>query len=98
MCFGFSKQQENFLVLKKYYFASIVIVLAVAIMCQAEFQVNTYTDDDQQYPAIAMDSNGNFVVVWRSEGQDGDLAGFTASVLMLLELRLETNFRLIQLL
>ena len=36
-----------------------------------EFQVNTYTTGFQYVPAVAADSNGNFVVVWESEGQDG---------------------------
>jgi hypothetical protein len=40
-----------------------------------EFQVNTYTTAYQIRPAIAMDAAGNFVVVWRSNLQDGDLFG-----------------------
>jgi hypothetical protein len=36
-----------------------------------EFQVNTYTASDQQYPSIAMDEKGNFVITWESYGQDG---------------------------
>jgi hypothetical protein len=40
-----------------------------------EFQVNTYTTGNQDGPAVAMDAAGNFVVVWRSEGQDGDGGG-----------------------
>ncbi len=40
------------------------------------FQVNTYTTGDQDYPAIAMDGAGNFVVVWTSlDGQDGSSTG-----------------------
>jgi hypothetical protein len=41
----------------------------------AEFRVNSYTTDDQYSPAVAMDPDGNFVVVWASYTQDGDLAG-----------------------
>ena len=37
----------------------------------SEFPVNTTTTNDQDRPAIAMDENGNFVVAWRSSGQDG---------------------------
>ena len=37
----------------------------------AEFRVNTYTTLDQSRQAIALDSSGNFVVVWQSAGQDG---------------------------
>jgi len=40
-----------------------------------EFQVNTYTENRQTQPAIAMDDNGNFVIVWTSSGQDGSLGG-----------------------
>lgn len=34
----------------------------------AEFQVNTFTADDQDTPDVAMDSTGSFVVVWESYG------------------------------
>ena len=38
-----------------------------------EFQVNTYTTDDQGLPRVAVDGAGNFVVVWESEyGSLGD--------------------------
>ena len=40
-----------------------------------EFQVNTYTTSYQYNPAVAMDSSGNFVVVWGSDGQDGSGIG-----------------------
>ena len=40
-----------------------------------EFLVNTYTTDDQEHAAIAMDAAGNFVVVWDSYGQDGSEEG-----------------------
>ncbi len=36
-----------------------------------EFQVNTYTTHRQQYPAVAMDADGDFVVVWHSYGGSG---------------------------
>ncbi|VTU01332.1 rhs repeat-associated core domain-containing protein : YD repeat protein OS=Isosphaera pallida (strain ATCC 43644 / DSM 9630 / IS1B) GN=Isop_2419 PE=4 SV=1 [Gemmataceae bacterium] len=45
---------------------------------QSEFKVNTYTAGSQGGPAAAMDAAGNFVVVWTSFGQDGDLAGVYA--------------------
>ncbi len=39
-----------------------------------EFQVNTYTINDQKYPAIA--SNGTtYLVIWQSEHQDGSSEG-----------------------
>jgi hypothetical protein len=37
----------------------------------SEFQVNSYTTGSQFPGAIASDANGNFVVVWDSNGQDG---------------------------
>jgi hypothetical protein len=37
-----------------------------------QFQVNTYTTNDQIRPAITIDSDGDFVVVWDSLGSDGD--------------------------
>ena len=40
-----------------------------------EFQVNTETADAQQFPSVATLSNGNFVVAWESDGQDGDGEG-----------------------
>jgi len=40
-----------------------------------EFQVNTYTLDDQVNAAVDMDGAGNFVVVWQSRGQDGSSDG-----------------------
>jgi hypothetical protein len=43
-----------------------------------EFRVNTYTAGDQAYPAVAMNSSGNFVVAWESSGQDGSGLGLYA--------------------
>jgi hypothetical protein len=40
-----------------------------------EFMVNTFTIGNQSYPAIGIDSAADFVVVWRSNGQDGDSFG-----------------------
>jgi hypothetical protein len=36
-----------------------------------EFQVNSYTTDDQARVAIVTDPAGNFTLVWHSDGQDG---------------------------
>ena len=36
-----------------------------------EFQVNSYTPGTQDRPRVSADAQGNFVVVWRSLGQDG---------------------------
>ncbi len=43
-----------------------------------EFQVNTYTEQDQDAPDVAAGIDGAFVVVWTSYGQDGDRAGIFA--------------------
>jgi hypothetical protein len=40
-----------------------------------EFQVNTYTTAYQYFQSVAMDADGDFVVVWQSFGQDGDHYG-----------------------
>ncbi|MEX2114325.1 MAG: hypothetical protein WD845_14120 [Pirellulales bacterium] len=49
----------------------------------SEFQVNTTETDQQLDPSVAMDADGDFVVVWTSEpflaaGQDGDGDGVYA--------------------
>jgi len=41
----------------------------------SEFQVNTYTTENQFAPAVAVDGSGNFVVVWESSAQDGSYSG-----------------------
>jgi hypothetical protein len=41
----------------------------------SEFQVNTFTAGNQGIPSVAMDANGNFVVTWISDLQDGDNFG-----------------------
>jgi hypothetical protein len=40
-----------------------------------EFRVNAYTTNTQRRPAVAIDANSNFVVVWESGGQDGSSYG-----------------------
>jgi hypothetical protein len=44
----------------------------------AEFQVNTFTTGNQGSPAVAADADGDFVVVWRSNNQDGSENGVFA--------------------
>ncbi len=41
-----------------------------------EFQVNSYTSSHQENPAVTMDADGDFVVAWRSDYQDGDNSGY----------------------
>ena len=44
----------------------------------SEFRVNTYTTDEQSFPSVATDADGDFVVAWQSEGEDGNLYGIYA--------------------
>src|SRR5262245_42517035 len=43
-----------------------------------EFRANTFTTGDQEYPSVAMDADGDFVIAWHSVGQDGDGRGVFA--------------------
>ncbi len=46
---------------------------AAGVAQGGEIQVNTTTNGNQQYPDIAMDSAGNFVIVWDGQGSgDGN--------------------------
>jgi hypothetical protein len=40
-----------------------------------EFRVNTYTTSNQVYPSVSLDSDGDFVVVWHSNGQNENFYG-----------------------
>ena len=46
-----------------------------------EVLVNTYTTGDQYEPKVAMDDSGIGMVVWTSDGQDGDGAGVFGNLL-----------------
>ncbi len=43
---------------------------SAGIVQGSAFQVNSFTINDQDSAAVAMDASGNFVVVWESDGQD----------------------------
>jgi hypothetical protein len=43
-----------------------------------EFPVNTFTTNGQTIPAVAADADGDFVVAWQSDGQDGSATGIYA--------------------
>jgi hypothetical protein len=44
----------------------------------AQFQINTYTTLDQRSPSLAADADGDFVVVWTSNGSSGsDTSGYS---------------------
>ena len=40
-----------------------------------QFQVNTYTTSRQGYPSVTADADGDFVVVWNSDGSSGTDTG-----------------------
>lgn len=46
-----------------------------------DIQVNTYTNQQQSFPAVAALSNGNVIVVWQSYDQDGSVYGVYGRVL-----------------
>ncbi|MBK7954247.1 MAG: hypothetical protein IPK02_09950 [Candidatus Accumulibacter sp.] len=48
---------------------------AQGVQVGSEFQVNTYTPAAQTEAKLASLADGGFVVVWRSEGQDGSSGG-----------------------
>ncbi len=54
---------------------SLGVLRAQPVRNGPEFQVNTYTTEDQYLPAVAMDGAGNFVVVWTGDRQDGSETG-----------------------
>jgi hypothetical protein len=51
---------------------------AAGVPQASEFKVNSFTDDEQQFPAVAMDNNGGFIVAWQSYGEDGFSEGIFA--------------------
>ncbi len=51
---------------------------AAGVAQGGEIHVNTYTNNEQLAPSVAMDSNGDFVVTWSSKDQDGDNWGVYA--------------------
>lgn len=54
--------------------------------------VNTsFTAGDQTHPDVAMDSDGNAVIVWQSEGQDGDGFGIYSKLYALGETNVGTD-------
>jgi len=57
---------------------SLVTIYLFSFQAGKEFRVNTYYADNQRYPEIAMDKNGNFVITWESWEQDGSWDGVFA--------------------
>ncbi|MGA1980791.1 MAG: hypothetical protein ABSG99_09580 [Sedimentisphaerales bacterium] len=61
--------------MKRTLVSYLVITSIFASAPGTDFQVNTRTSNNQTDADIAMDANGNFVVVWTSYGQDGSSNG-----------------------
>mmetsp|Transcript_61317 Transcript_61317/g.70277 ORF Transcript_61317/g.70277 Transcript_61317/m.70277 type:complete len:843 (+) Transcript_61317:32-2560(+) len=47
----------------------------------AEFRINTYTNKDQRFPDFALLKNGSAIIVWQSDGQDGDGEGIYGKII-----------------
>ena len=58
-----------------------------------EFQVNTYTADAQYGPAVAADTDGDFVIAWSSNLQDGSIYGVFARRFSSAGVALATEFQ-----
>ncbi|MBU1626830.1 hypothetical protein KKB18_05615 [bacterium] len=56
----------------------LFIITVINLFGGDEFQVNTYTELSQEDPSIAIDAEGNFVIVWTSDEQDGSEGGIYA--------------------
>ena len=61
--------------MKETFLSYLVIALLFVRFCEAEFQVNTHTSNDQTYSSVATDGQGTFLIVWSSYRQDGDKGG-----------------------
>ena len=48
---------------------------AAGVATGPEFQVNTYTSNNQYNPVVAALADGGFVVIWQSDHQDGSYTG-----------------------
>ncbi len=55
-------------------------ISVLGVPAGSEFQVNTYTAGNQQGAKVASDTAGDYVVVWQSQGQDGDGYGIYAQL------------------
>jgi hypothetical protein len=53
---------------------------AAGVAQGTEFRVNTFTTGDQQWSAVAMDGDGDFLVTWTDTTQDGSSFGIYAQL------------------
>ena len=59
----------------------------------SEFRVNTFPVLDQRYSSVAIDTAGNFIIAWSSNGQDGSGYGIYAQAYSSVGLPLGNEFR-----
>ncbi len=57
-----------------------------------EFQVNSYTSGYQQFPSIAIDADGDFIIAWDGSGP-GDVQGIFAKIFYAEGLSQENEFK-----
>lgn len=67
------------MLLRAHHIALVSLAVAAPAGAQVparlEFRVNTYTTSFQQLSTIAVDDQGDFLVVWQGDGQDGHRQG-----------------------
>ena len=72
--------RSNFAFLDHSFAAGLLGSLTIAMQALgatplgSEFQVNTYTTNSQNNPSVAVDADGDFVVVWESDESAGTFA------------------------
>lgn len=62
-------QYEDANIYYSYFTERSGVIVPGEVNGKTVFQVNTYTHSVQQHPAIAMDADGDFIIVWESYGQ-----------------------------
>ena len=75
------------------FFAPSIAMAQDFVRVGGEFQVNTYTPEDQYVPDVAMAGNGAFVVVWSDNEKDQGYTGVFARRFAADGLALATEFQ-----
>ncbi len=57
--------------------AALTAAAQTPVPAGSEFQINTYTTDDQENPSVAVGADGDFVVVWETYYGSGTDAGYS---------------------
>ena len=80
----------------------ILVVCMLLIGCKqiseshkkdSEFQINSYTQNRQSNPCVTRLTNGGFVVVWESQGQDGSGSGIFCQIFDSKDKRVKEEFQ-----